>query len=263
MRTCKQRARSGRRTAIVVALLLAVTLVIGANTPWRQALPDYAWNFPDDHWAHREHRIEWWYLTGHLHDPDDPGRSFGYQFTIFRVRLASPEQEASWPDPSSEWRTSQLFIGHAAVSDVNRKRHLQDQIMARGALGLAGHAEQPLLAVVVDESGSAVLVVRSQRLEHVGVIETHREELRRVRRHHDLFDVTADRIHLDDPRHAQCLLLQPHGPVGVPELNLGVVLEILEHLLQGELERGPHADDGDKDRSRQRQRRQRQHCRRN
>jgi len=93
---------------------------------------------PEDHGDHPRHRTEWWYYTGNVTAPD--GRRFGYQFTIFRIRLAPPEKEASWPDPSSEWRTSQLFIGHAAVSDVNRKRHLQDQIMARGALGLAGVA---------------------------------------------------------------------------------------------------------------------------
>ena len=27
--------------------------------------PDYVFTFPDDHGAHTDYRIEWWYLTSH------------------------------------------------------------------------------------------------------------------------------------------------------------------------------------------------------
>ena len=91
---------------------------------------------PEDHGDHPRHRTEWWYYTGNVAGPD--GRRFGYQFTIFRYRLSPPEQEASWPEPSSKWRTSQLFIGHGAVSDLDRGDHIQAELMSRGALGLAG-----------------------------------------------------------------------------------------------------------------------------
>jgi len=105
---------------------------------------------PEDHGDHPQHRTEWWYYTGNVADRD--GRRFGYQFTIFRIRLSPPEQEESWPDPSSKWRTSQLFIGHGAVSDLNRGEHIQTELMSRGALGLAG--------VTRSENGVAVSLKR-------------------------------------------------------------------------------------------------------
>ena len=47
--------------------------------------PDYVFTFPDDHGAHNDYRIEWWYLTAIL-DGDD-GQNYGVQWTLFRTSL--------------------------------------------------------------------------------------------------------------------------------------------------------------------------------
>lgn len=77
---------------------------------WKIARPDYAWSFPRDHWAHRGYHMEWWYFTGHVEAFDEPGRLFGYQFTVFRIGV--PER------PSAD-----LLIGHAAISDLCAQDH--------------------------------------------------------------------------------------------------------------------------------------------
>ena len=79
--------------------------------------------FPKDHGPHPGYRTEWWYYTGNLKSA--AGRDFGFQFTIFRSQLAPPGHERSWPDPPSAWRARQIYIGHAAVSDMAQKRHSQ------------------------------------------------------------------------------------------------------------------------------------------
>ena len=96
--------------------------------------------FPADHGAHPGFRTEWWYYTGNLHSPE--GRRFGFQLTFFRSQISPPGAEKSWPRPSSAWRTQQVFLGHAAVSDIDGRRHLQAEQVARGALGLAGALQQ-------------------------------------------------------------------------------------------------------------------------
>lgn len=92
--------------------------------------------FPDDHGAHPRYKHEWWYITGQAEAGD--GRRFGFQLTIFR--------EAISPEPvhrPSRWATSQLYLAHAAVTDVEGGRYLSDERFARGALGLAGATAAP------------------------------------------------------------------------------------------------------------------------
>jgi predicted secreted hydrolase len=92
--------------------------------------------FPKDHGSHPGYRTEWWYYTGNVSDAH--GRDFGYQLTFFRSQIRPPGRESDWPQPPSAWRTDQIYMGHAAVSDLQGKNHLQSERMARGALGLAG-----------------------------------------------------------------------------------------------------------------------------
>ncbi|MEO7318812.1 MAG: lipocalin-like domain-containing protein, partial [Chthoniobacteraceae bacterium] len=68
-----------------LALALASALAAEPNkTPDGYALPQAGrqFVFPRDHGSHPEFKIEWWYLTGHLHA--DNGRRFGLQATFFR-----------------------------------------------------------------------------------------------------------------------------------------------------------------------------------
>lgn len=78
---------------------------------WEIARTDYAWRFPQDHWARTDYKTEWWYFTGHLES--ESGRRFGYQFTFFRAGLMRER-----PDVESNWGARDLIMGHAALSTL-------------------------------------------------------------------------------------------------------------------------------------------------
>ncbi|MGD2271725.1 MAG: lipocalin-like domain-containing protein [Desulfobacterales bacterium] len=92
--------------------------------------------FPRDHDAHPGFRTEWWYYTGNL--AAETGSRFGFQLTFFRSQITPPGADARWPQPASKWRTQQVYLAHAAVSDLSGGRHLHAEAVSRGALGLAG-----------------------------------------------------------------------------------------------------------------------------
>ena len=93
-------------------------------------------SFPRDHGAHPGYRTEWWYYTGNLFDADQ--HAYGFQLTFFRRQISPPREAQEWPVPASAWRTQQIYLAHAAVSDISGKMHLQAQDVARNALGMAG-----------------------------------------------------------------------------------------------------------------------------
>ena len=74
--------------------------------------------------------------TGNLQSAD--GSQYGYQLTFFRRRMRPPEEDKLWESSSSAWRTSQLFLAHAALTDITGKRFVHAETIARGALGMAG-----------------------------------------------------------------------------------------------------------------------------
>jgi predicted secreted hydrolase len=92
--------------------------------------------FPEDHASHPDYRTEWWYYTGNLKSAD--GNRYGFQLTFFRRRIIPLESENKWPAPASAWRTSQVYLAHAALSDLDGKQHFYAQDMGRGVLGIAG-----------------------------------------------------------------------------------------------------------------------------
>ncbi|MBW2409471.1 MAG: carotenoid 1,2-hydratase [Deltaproteobacteria bacterium] len=94
--------------------------------------------FPGDHGPHFGYRTEWWYYTGNL--TSEKGSPYGFQFTIFRSQISPPGFEKKWPQPSSAWRTQQIYLGHVAVTDISGKQHLQGEKTARAALGLSAAA---------------------------------------------------------------------------------------------------------------------------
>jgi len=92
--------------------------------------------FPRDHAAHPQQRIEWWYVTARLRDSE--GRRFGLQWALFRFGLR-PEESAAREDFSG----AQLYMLHAAVSDLEADRFLHAERLARGAAQLAGVEPTP------------------------------------------------------------------------------------------------------------------------
>ena len=92
--------------------------------------------FPRDHGPHSGYRTEWWYYTGNLKSKN--GNRYGFQLTFFRSQISPPGSYRDWPKPTSAWRTQQIYLAHAAISDITAKRHLQAEIVSREALGMAG-----------------------------------------------------------------------------------------------------------------------------
>ncbi len=83
--------------------------------------------FPRDAGSHPGHRIEWWYVTGHLDSSRGP---LGFQVTFFRVRNPGAEGNAS------RFNAGQLLFAHAALADPANGRLLHDQRSARLLEGL-------------------------------------------------------------------------------------------------------------------------------
>jgi len=180
--------RSGPRSLVFVLPALALVALAGCGGPTSDSSPEARlqvsellgggdtlgytrargprpFSFPEDHGPHPRFRTEWWYLTGHLNDHQ--GRPFGYQATIFRVRVSPPDDERGGPSPgahapdappddapagdegspsrgsASAWATDQLYMSHVAVTDVEGERFLTEERVARGALGLAGATAEP------------------------------------------------------------------------------------------------------------------------
>ena len=96
--------------------------------------------FPRDHGAHPRFRQEWWYLTAALEDAS-AGDEYGVQFTLFRRALADGAGEGPW-------RSAQAFLGHFALTDVERERHVEAERFARGHPRLAGVRAAPFAAWV-------------------------------------------------------------------------------------------------------------------
>ena len=119
--------------------------------------------FPEDHGPHPGFRTEWWYYTGNL--VAESGDRYGFQLTFFRSQISPTDAAQNWPRPSSAWRTQQIYVGHAAVSDLNKKRHRHAERMAREALGMAGIALQASGTIVFIKDWSAAINPNSHTLK--------------------------------------------------------------------------------------------------
>jgi predicted secreted hydrolase len=124
-------------TSKVALLMMAMLGVLHAQapgpkpqTPWQQAAPGYKYEFPRDHAAHPENKIEWWYYTGNVTAAD--GRRFGFQVTFFRVGIDFK------PANPSQWAVRDLYMTHLAVSDARGQRYRFAEKLSRGGPGLAG-----------------------------------------------------------------------------------------------------------------------------
>lgn len=105
----------------------------------------YSLSFPKDFGPHPDYQTEWWYYTGNLDTAD--GRHFGYELTFFRVAMLPPDQV---PARASDWATSQIYMAHFALTDVEGSKFRAFQRYARGAADLAG-AEAPRYHVWLED----------------------------------------------------------------------------------------------------------------
>ena len=112
---------------------------LGSNANgFLQPLPEPTFDFPADHGPHPQYRIEWWYLTANLVDPD--GAAYGIQWTLFRTALA--------PGEGDNWSSPQVWFAHAAVTSSDM--HISTERLARGGIGQAGVEADPFRAWIDD-----------------------------------------------------------------------------------------------------------------
>ena len=122
-----------------LAALFGLAVLVGpaaAGQDFRTVSGPCGFVFPADHADHPEYRTEWWYYTGRLTAAG--GQRFGFQLTFFRHRIAPPADRAHWPRQPSAWRSDQVYLAHAAVTDIGGGRHLSAERSARSALDMAG-----------------------------------------------------------------------------------------------------------------------------
>jgi predicted secreted hydrolase len=114
---------------------------------FEHAVKERFFSFPDDHGMHPGYRNEWWYFTGNL--SDDQGRRFGYQLTFFRVGLRPATSDKIDTDKqnskhaASAWKTQNIWMAHAAISDGDQQQHYSSERFSRGNPGLAGAQLKP------------------------------------------------------------------------------------------------------------------------
>lgn len=144
-----------------VAALLTLSLAFAATAQTRldvlrggdetqrfeQALQPRAFVFPADHGPHPGFRHEWWYVTGHLRSAR--GARFGFELTFFRYALSPLGIQSPG---GSAWRTSQIYLAHFAVTDLERHEFHFAERHSREALGLAGASAQPFKVWLEDWS---------------------------------------------------------------------------------------------------------------
>ncbi len=97
------------------------------GTGFAQVTAGRTLQFPRDHSAHPDFRIEWWYLSANLTDGED--RDWGLQWTLFRQALSPQAVDAGW-------QNNQIWMAHAAITTPDG--HFYEQRFARGGVGQAG-----------------------------------------------------------------------------------------------------------------------------
>lgn len=124
--------------ALLVALMFCPCILIydAVGQELHHASPGLQLQFPRDHGSHPTFVTEWWYVTGQLYESGatpfrDPPR-FGFQLTFFRRRLTTVPLENPW---------SQVYLAHAALSDLRQERLYVDARVAGGGLSAAGAKE--------------------------------------------------------------------------------------------------------------------------
>jgi predicted secreted hydrolase len=152
-----------RRWGWPLCLLLLCLSARSAAGDYRQVTGACGLKFPGDHADHPDYRTEWWYYTGHLQVDD--GRRYGFQLTFFRYRIAPPPERGRWPAPASAWRSDQVYLAHAAITDVAAGRHWYAEESARAALGLAGANVTDNVVTIAVNDWSVCIEADRHRLE--------------------------------------------------------------------------------------------------
>ncbi len=127
-----------RRVLLLAGSLGALHVAHGDDTPVHasasEAVPTDRIAFPRDEGAHRDSRIEWWYLTGWL-AIDGGAPALGFQVTFFRAR-----RDDLAPESRSRFASRDIVFAHVALADPAEGRLLKADDIARTGFGRADAA---------------------------------------------------------------------------------------------------------------------------
>ncbi len=101
-----------------------------AAAQYQSALPGYHYEFPLDHFDHRDFQTEWWYYTGNVTASD--GHHFGFELTFFRQAVSRA------PASHSAWDLRDLYLTHLALSDLDGGAFYPEERINRAGPGIAG-----------------------------------------------------------------------------------------------------------------------------
>ncbi len=150
--------RGNLNLILILGFLAAVMFCpwqIGSAADYPSVSGPCNFSFPQDHASHPDYRTEWWYYTGNLSAED--GARYGFQLTFFRVRTVPAQKERVICAKPSAWRSDQVFVVHAALSDISSKEFHHFEKMSRAALELAGTREsEGRFEVFVDNCNAAI-----------------------------------------------------------------------------------------------------------
>jgi predicted secreted hydrolase len=127
-----------------MSMTLAPAIPVEGQFTRAEGLREFS--FPLDHGPHPDFQTEWWYYTGNLQTAG--GRRFGYELTFFR-RALTPQPKSA--DDGSDWRASQIYLAHFALSDIETQEFHYQENISRGAAGLAGAQGEPVFEVWLED----------------------------------------------------------------------------------------------------------------
>ena len=114
----------------VAIVLLSANLAADPRPVWRDAVPGYHYQFPRDHFEHQDFLTEWWYYTGNVVDAH--GKRFGFELVFFR------HGQTRDTDNPSAWAVKDLYVAHAALTDIDGKHFWYEERPNREGPGIAG-----------------------------------------------------------------------------------------------------------------------------
>ncbi|MBN8248438.1 MAG: carotenoid 1,2-hydratase [Verrucomicrobia bacterium] len=83
--------------------------------------------FPRDHGSHPQFSLEWWYVTGHLHETN--GLRHGFQATFFR--RSTPRSPGDIQTATPAFGDRQLYLAHMALLDGASGQFLHQERLNR------------------------------------------------------------------------------------------------------------------------------------
>lgn len=131
---------------------------LDSDSHFKQVIEPVPFQFPKDHLVHQGYKTEWWYFSGNVKSGNvrsgnmnssnansrninkekinlsDNSHKFSYQFTLFRFAL-KPEKLSQ---AKSHWRSSNIYMGHVALTDISNQQSYQQERFSRDGLALAG-----------------------------------------------------------------------------------------------------------------------------